>query len=104
MPSTFAQLGYRQPWRRTVDIKQFLTRAQDVEAAHEAAGTVPREDEYHGAAAMRDVARVLAQHPEFDLVVGDVQAATDEEDVEAFDRALDRVYDVADRERIWLGL
>jgi len=47
---------------------------------------------------------LLKEHTEFEDVIQELQDAVDVDEVEDFDAALDGVYDIADRERIWMGL
>ena len=53
-------------------------------------------------AAMRAVADVLAGHSEFAACIRPMRVAAEECDGELFNIAMDRMYDIADRHRVWI--
>lgn len=79
-------------WSKTVDIKTDLHNPD-------------RSDRENGLI----VVAILRRHPEFaeaeaGWVLDDMEEAAEEEDLDLFNSRLNDVYDIADRERIWLGL
>jgi hypothetical protein len=80
-------------WRRTIDLKQFLSDDDSDENARKVAGRI---------------ATVLRRQPEYDevnfsslaMVVQDLETV---ENARELNETLDEVYDWADGERIWIG-